>query len=475
MSTIYKPEARIRLPQPHQHQEIFLDWQHLFPEAQCLVAPCGTKLGKSFGCSIWFAQEALINPGMYMLWSAPTLAKARIGYRYVKKMLPDIPLIDCRDGKQEIHFANGSFMTFLHGRDAETAVEGEAVDRFVIDEAGKQKAQLWYSLFTTLTQTLGYGIMTGTPRGNAHFYYEVFRKAVEGDPFFCWAQLQTILSPYVTEAAVEQAKRLLPPDLFRQYYLAEFVSSSEVYGDLEGVWQKDWEIARKNFWVIPDKDARSISVCIGVDLAKHGDWTVFAAINAKGQTVGYARFKNKPYQEQSKYLALFTQYFKGGSNTLRYDRTGVGDAVGEMINEEMETVDGDWTVEAVVFTNRGKQEMVSRNTLAIQSGWWKCPMIERVQHEFSSLEVSVTQSGLHSYAAPSGEHDDVHWAFSLGISGAYSSIMAEAAIDMIEQALSGKMLTSETDVSVTNPGQVENLIAGDAEDEDFDMDLEDID
>ena len=92
-------------------------------------------------------KEALIYQSLYLAWIAPTYLKCRIGYRYVKSMLPDLPGFRCIDGRLEIHFPNGSFIKFLHGRDAEITVEGEAVDRFVIDEAGKITRQVWHSLF----------------------------------------------------------------------------------------------------------------------------------------------------------------------------------------------------------------------------------------------------------------------------------------------------------------------------------------
>lgn len=447
---VYRQVATIRLPEPHTAQEIFTDWEVRFPEAQVLVAPCGTKVGKTFGASLWLLQTALVNPGFYCVWIAPTTFKCKIAYRYMKAMLPDIEYIDCKDGALEIWFGNGSFIKFLHGRDAEVTVEGEAIDAFVIDEAGKQKAQLWYSLLTTITQTEGRGIVTGTPRGRS-WYYDVYRKALDGDSFFCHTTLRTVDSPFIKPEAVEKARRVLPDALFRQYYLAEFVSDSTVYGSLEHVWQ-DFEVARPGFWLHPDIRERNKPVCIGFDIAKRRDYTVMAAVNADGITVGYVRFRQRPYKDQVRLLVRFMRYFTGDDNVVRYDRTGVGDAVGEEISAAVDRSSGDWHVVPVIFTNASKQEMVSRVSLAIEEGWWRAPRIPQIEAEFVNLEVSVTKSGLASYAAPEGEHDDVHWAFAMGISGAHHEATGGAQIDMIEAALSGKLLTRDDDEQDADEG-----------------------
>lgn len=469
----YREAAVIRLPEPHKHQEIFVDWHEQHQDAQVLVAPCGTKVGKTFGSSIWLLSQALANPGFYCLWIAPTLFKCRIAYRYIKAMLPELDVIKPRDGKLEIWFGNGSVIKFLHGKDAESTVEGEAVDAFVIDESGKINKQLWFSLFTTITQTEGLGIITGTPRGTGHWYYDVYRQARDGDPFFCHATVKTVDSPFVSQKAVEQARRLLPLHLFQQYYEAIFVTESSVYGDLASVWRPDLVVERKGFWLHPDEVERSKPVVIGVDLAKRKDWTSYVAVNGDGETVGYVRFRGKPYGQQARILAKnFCRYFSNEANEVRYDRTGVGDAVGEQIAEEMDKHAPHWAVNPVIFTNQVKQDMVARNSVAIETGWWHAPMIERLQHEFAVLEVGASRTGLHTYNAPDGDHDDVHWAASLAISGAYAGTAGEAADELIEQAMSGKLLTSKDDEEPKEPEDHEDLSDLFGDDEEMDIDEE---
>jgi len=401
---------------------MFVHWDHyIAPEAQVLIAPSGVKFGKSYGCALWLARHAWENPGYYCIWIAPTYLKCRIGYRYMKCML-DIPgEAECVDGKLEIRLKNGSFIKFLHGRDAEVTVEGEAVDRFIIDEAGKQKRQLWHSLFTTVTQTMGKGIVTGTPRGFG-WYYDEFRKAKLGDPFYTWANFRTSDSPFVKEKALAQAKRLLPKYLYDQYYEALFVSVSTVFGDLTKMFTMSYTIPdRTKFWIHPDPEARALDTFTGWDIAKRRDYSVFYTVNAVGELVGYARFRQVPYEMQVDRLKYYLHNYFRGERFLRYDSTGVGDAVGEMLVDK----DIDASITALTFTNKSKQEMINRTIMAIEKGWHKAPHIEQVQHEFGSYEVNVTKSGLFSYSAPDGENDDCVSAGIMAISDAYHNMKVD--------------------------------------------------
>jgi len=439
MSAVLKDETIIRFPTPYTPQNILFEWNEIHPVAQCLVAPCGTKVGKSFGAAMWLGKEALINARLFCVWFAPTLAKARIGYRYLKAML-DIPgVTECLDGKMEIRFGNGSVIHFMHGRDAEVTIEGEAIDRFVIDETGKITRQVWYSLLTTITQTVGLGIVTGTPRGSG-WYKDVFKMARAGDPFFCWAQIRTEQSPYVSKHAIESNKRLLPPLLYRQYFEAAFVSSGTTFGDLSSMWDDNiilsTERGKTRFWRHPNAEMINGDIFHGVDIAKKRDYTVFYSVNQTGHLVGYCRFNKLSYPVQVRRLkAYLSKYFADCENIIAFDATGIGEAFGDTIAEE----EIDATIVPVVFTNRSKAHMITRMIVAIESGFHTAPRIPEIEEEFTAYEMSLTPLGLPKFSAPTGEHDDIVSAALLAVSRAYNSNQSEKAEKMLEQALDDKI------------------------------------
>lgn len=459
----------VRLPEPHAAQSIFYYWSEWHPEAQCLIAPCGTKLGKSFGAAAWLAIEALTIPRLFCVWIAPTYRKAKIGFRYIRAMLPDCEFIKTVEGKLEIRLANGSVIHFMHGHDAEVTVEGEAIDRFVIDEASKTVPQVWHSLITTITQTNGKGIITGTPRGR-NWYKTEFDKAGEGacytwdgkalnlassgqSKFWVRVTLPTAASPYVAEQNIKAAESLLPRHLFLQYYLAQFTSESTVFGDMASMYDLTLERAGRlltwgqaeprlidtsgvKFWLHPDANTRTGTITHGVDLAKKQDWTVFYSVNQRGKLVGFARFRRVPYGTVAKRLRDYVvRYYSECENIVRYDATGVGESVGEHISEAFNDTSVDITINPVTFTNKLKASMVTRTMMAIQEGWHKAPRIDVIDNEFTGYEVTVTKHGNCSYAAADGQNDDVVSAAMLAIAHAYQNASAEQAEVTLAQAM----------------------------------------
>ena len=429
----------LRLPSPHSGgQEKLLYWTLDHPVAQVLVAPAGVKTGKTYGSCLWMITEVLSTPRLFCVWIAPTYLKCKIAYRYFKSFLPQDASINMMDGLLEIRFGNGSFVKFLHGKDAETTIEGEAVDRFVIDEAGKIVKQVWISLTTTITQTRGKGIVTGTPRGLT-WYYDIAKQAMRNeDPFFCYCSMKTEDSPFVTKEAILRAKKLLPHHLFAQYYLAQFISHSSTFGDLDLMWDESYFVksSHEKFW-LADESLRCDEVTHGIDIAKKMDFTVFYSVNNTGKLVGFCRFQHVSYPQQVIRIKTYlTNYFNKAENTIRFDSTGVGVSFEDMLEEaQLEA-----SLYPISFTNKSKSEMITKAVMAIQSGWHKAPRLKCISHEFAVYELSVTSTGLHKYGAPDGEHDDVVSAAILAISGAYVNSSNTDSEKLLEAALNGESL-----------------------------------
>ena len=167
-----------------------------------------------------------------------------------------------------------------------------------------------------------------------------------------------------------------------------------------------------------------------------------------GQLVGYCRFKQVPYPSQVIRLKTYLiNYFSDCDNHIKYDATGVGIAFGDMLSE----ADIDAAVTPVVFTNRSKNEMVTKTIMALDSGFHKAPRILRIVHEFAIYELSMTASGLYRFSAPDGEHDDIVSAAIIAISEAYSSnqtdgaerIMAGETADLSEKDMLAAYLSDD--------------------------------
>jgi hypothetical protein len=66
----------------------YADLPLYYPDLRFIAGACGSKFGKTYGCSIRVAKEAWDNPGSLNWWVAPSYKQAEIAYRLVKRLLP---------------------------------------------------------------------------------------------------------------------------------------------------------------------------------------------------------------------------------------------------------------------------------------------------------------------------------------------------------------------------------------------------
>jgi hypothetical protein len=258
------------------------------------------------------------------------------------------------------------------------------------------------------------------------------------DPFFCYATMKTEDSPFVTKEAVARAKKLLPTHLFAQYYLAEFISHSSTFGDLNLMWDDSYHLrtSHEKFWLAPETE-RVGDIVHGVDIAKKQDYTVFYSVNTSGRLVGFCRFHHVTYPQQVVRLKTYlTNYFNQCDNTVRFDATGVGVSFEDLLEEaQLEA-----NLYPTTFTSRSKAEMITKTVMAVQAGWHKAPRLKVIAHEFAVYELTVTSTGNHKYGAPDGDHDDVVSAAILAISTAYINSANTESEKILEAALNGDSL-----------------------------------
>jgi hypothetical protein len=351
------------------------------------VAACGTKFGKSMGCSIWLAKEVWETPNTYARWIAPIYRQAEIGYDLLTRMLP-YEYAKTNDTELKIELMNGSVIDFKSGEHPES-LEGFAVDRFVLDEAAKMRQEVWDSHRTTLTATLGKGWIISTPLGRNWFYDMYLRGQDTLDKDFKSFRFVTEDNPYVTKEEIETARRTMPQDAFRQYYLAEFLEDSAgVFRKISQCIEGDFEEAKPNH-----------NYCIGVDLAKYQDYTVLFVIDELTRHIVYFdRFSQVDWSLQKQRIYdLAHRYNKA---RVLVDSTGVGDPIYEDLRKLGINVYG------YKFTSVSKQQLVERLITSIENKTITFPRIPELIGELESFEYEIGQSGHIKYSAPEGMHDD---------------------------------------------------------------------
>jgi len=371
---------------PGQKDAIFHNHRYGLIEAS-------TKTGKTVGCIIWlFEQAASGCEGRNYWWVAPVSDQANIAFDRMRRYMPRDIYTENKTHKY-ITLANGARIWFK-GADKPDSLYGEDVYAAVIDEASRVKDEAWHAVRSTLTATRGMIRIIGNVKGRKNWFYSMSRKAQSGEQGYHYAKLTAYDAAEAGVLAyeeIEDAKRALPENVFRELYLAE---PSDDGGNPFGISHIE-ECA-----FLPHPTGNPVNVW-GWDLAKSVDWTVGIGLDRQGQVAQYVRFQ-KPWPETMAEIRRLS-----GDAPALLDSTGVGDP----ILEQLQRTGGRF--EGLKFTSSSKQKIMEGLAAAIQGRKVAFPKNE-IYRELCEFEYEYSRTGV-KYTAPNGLHDDCVMALALAV------------------------------------------------------------
>lgn len=362
----------------------------IFNDARYAVIEASTKSGKTVGCMVWLAEQAMQGrPGHNYWWVAPIRAQAKIVYRRLKRALPQ-EIYRSNESELTITLVNGATIWFKSG-DNPDSLYGEDVYAAVIDEATRVQEGAWHAVRSTLTATNGPIRIIGNVKGRKNWAYKLARRAEAGEPDMAYARItayDAVDAGVLDAAEIEDAQRLLPDAVFRELYLAE-------PSDDEG---NPFGLAAIRARIRPL--SHGAPVAFGVDLAKSQDWTAIIGLDRDGSVCRLERFQ-MPWQETINRIWAVV-----GRVPALIDSTGVGDPVTEALQRG-----GHDNYEGFKFTSASKQQLMEGLAVAIQQGEISYPDGPIVM-ELEAVEYEYTRTGVR-YVVPDGMHDDCVMALGL--------------------------------------------------------------
>lgn len=399
-------EVSLELPSPHPKQYELIFAFELNPGVRFVAGACGTKFGKTYGCSIRIVKEAWENPNSLNWWVAPTYDQANMAMELIKRLLPTGMYIEYKAARTIVllnpDMTERSKIVFKSGEDPDN-LRGYPVNFFIIDEAARMSFDSFVSVMTTVTQTNGRGIVISTPKGRGWFYTvyqrgEKFTK--EGrkkyttpadDPWKEWMAIRmpTEANPTVPRQALVDAKRNLPEAVWQQEYMAEFLDDSA------GVFMGIKDCIRGTF---QDYDPTK-SYVMGVDLARLRDYTVLTVMDRQTKHVcAFERFNAIRWEVQYERI----RQLSGAYHALCViDSTGIGDPIVEAL------ISGGIPCNPYkIGGSIAKQQLIEKLRVNIEKGKISFPEISELLRELEAYEYKISDTGLVRYEAPDNEHDD---------------------------------------------------------------------
>lgn len=199
----------------------------------CLVA--GRRFGKTIVAVAWLVSEILSRPpgalGYYVL-PYRVMAKA-IAWDVLKAATRSIRVGKPNESELCVYLP-GDRKIALKGADDPETLEGVGLSAAVLDEFARMKLAAWErSLRPALSDHQGRVLFIGKPRGRNHLkdFYERGRGVTKRADWRSWLY-RTIDGGFVPQSDIDEARRDLPPRIFRQEYEASFeVLAGRIFED----------------------------------------------------------------------------------------------------------------------------------------------------------------------------------------------------------------------------------------------------
>lgn len=411
-------EQRVRIKlatPPHSDRQKLIMNAFFIPGLIEMWVACGSKYGKTYAASSALCLAFPLKEQSLWRWVAPIYTQSKVGYKYCKRILPPEPFVRQNESNLSLTMpAIDSQIQFFHAQHPES-LEGEAAAGYVLDEAAKMKEGVYESAKTTTTVTRGPIVGISTPKGKNNWFYrkcmeakeEMIRARHEGRrPTKIFIHAPTSTNPSVSIDIIEDARKTMPDRLWRQYFLAEFVSEGSVFTNVGACYTTDYlDLADQFIWF--DDQPESREVVVGVDWARSVDYTVITACEPKTRKlVAMQRIKGASYPSQIQRLQGFCKKFKD-VHTVWHDKTGVGVALDDMLSQS------ELPYRGITFSNASKNEMMVKLMLGFEQQNFGIPQINSLVNEMTDIEVKTTLTGLPTYSAADGCHDDIVMSMAL--------------------------------------------------------------
>ena len=328
----------------------------------------------------WLLQSPMRKGG----WISPVYGQAKSVMDIIIQQAGD--LIDSSNRMEgTIGFVNGSTIKFLSS-DSPDNIRGFRFTHLILDEmAFIKEIALGTAILPTLNPSGKKCLMISTPKGKNHFYNWFMKEGIVSMSF------PLTECPYVSQILVEEARKSLPPDVFRQEFLAEFVDSgNDVFVGIDkvstiGIFSKE----------------RKVEAFVGIDTGLVSDMSVLTVMSPVGRVLWIEALNNESIQAIAQKFMHVMDHFSIQGGYI--ETNGVGRGMYDLVTARYRKI------KPFNTTQDNKTEMVRKLIGDIESMNIELPSIElcpELHREFGTYTYKMSANGKLSFTHMAGAHDD---------------------------------------------------------------------
>ena len=419
----------IILPHLEPWQQDLMDIYTAHTKDNIITVKSQRQIGKSTAIEILLIWISVYQKGISMCVS-PTIAQARKVYKEVADILTGTPLVKkINSSALIITFFNDSIIYFKSS-EQQNALRGYTISNvMVVDEACFVPDSVIWELLLPMTNVHHASmILTSTPKFKQGAFYDCYVRGTNGVAGYItidWTTYDT--SKFLPQDKLELYRMQLPKLAFESEYLGEFIDGDSTL-----------------FWGVKDCIGDTATIyaqpIMSIDWASGNgkDYTAITLLSQDEHGKIYVNdlryFNDKSTNETIDYIMRRVKEYHPWKIVVEINSIGkvffdaLRDKVYEYVDEEAQknifSEHIDIQVKGVATTNASKDRWVKGLSKRFEDKDIVIPENQNLLNQLSVYECKISPTGLPTYNAPSGYHDDMVMSLMIGVaemtSGRYS-------------------------------------------------------
>ena len=374
---------------PHQSQRKVIE-EILTSDSKFHIATIGRQWGKSL-MGMNLALYWMINEGpCKVLWVSPVYSQSSKVHKELYSAIAQSGLVKSNNfSDNRIELKNGSEIVFRSAERYDN-IRGLTMDYGIIDEAAFMKDDAWKEAIRPVFAVRGKKVLfISTPKGK-NWFHELYQLGQSADhkryKSYTGSSYET---PFISKEEIEDAKRTIPEQVFKQEYEAKFIDSGgEVFQN----------ISNNQFTRWPSPNGK---VFCGIDLGKQEDYTVATFMDSQGQVVEIYRNNRSEWGQM---VQEIIQLIRKWNATVMIEVNSIGDVIYEQIKKQWQDT------YPFVTSSKSKNEIIEGLILDFNESQIGIPSAELFPALQSELEIFTYEYNPKTrsirYGHPTGFHDD---------------------------------------------------------------------